>query len=105
MPDELMQKEIRGCLNQDGQLIQLPGKRKKRLIALCYVAEQIPENQTYTEKEFNALLNGLHTFGDPATLRRELFDYYLIDREKNGSGYRLSASRPSAAELIEKYGS
>lgn len=103
MLDELYIKEIRGYLNSSGQLTLLPSKRGKKLIALCYLADKIPENQTFTEKEFNALLNTLHTFGDPATLRRELFDFYLIERQKDGSRYWLAPDRPSAVALIEKY--
>ena len=104
MAQEWLQKELRGFLNADGQLCQLPGKRKKRICALCWLAERIPADGIYTEREFGALLNTLHTFGDPATLRRELFDFYLIDRESDGTRYRLSPNRPSAEELLKKYG-
>ena len=101
MLDEKYLGEIKGYLDKDGLLTQLPVKRRKKLIALCYLADRIPADQTYTEREFNRLLQTLHTFGDPATLRRELFDRYLIDRERDGSGYRLSPERPDAEALIE----
>ena len=31
-----------------------------------------------------------HTFGDPALLRRELFERGLVDRVKDGSAYWLN---------------
>lgn len=96
-------KEIAGFLDSEGRLVKFPSKRKKKLIALCYIADRIPEDRVYTEKEFNALLNGLHTFGDPASLRRELYDCFLIDRDPAGTAYKVSGKRPSAQELIEKY--
>ncbi len=49
------------------------------------------------------MLNGLHTFGDAATLRREMYDYFLIDRKQNGSLYAVKKDRLSAEALIEKY--
>ena len=103
MGNEAYLKEIRGYLDRDGRLTQLPVKRKKKLIALCWLADRIPADRTYTEREFNALLNTLHTFGDPATLRRELFDCWLIDREKDGTGYRVSPERPEPEALIERF--
>ena len=36
-----------------------------------------------------------HTFGDPATLRRALFDCRFLDRDPYGRSYRLAA-RPQA---------
>lgn len=103
MMDEAYLREIRGYLRPEGLLTQLPTKQKKKLIALCYLADRIPAEQTYSEREFNALLGTLHTFGDPATLRRELFDCYLIDRDPDGRNYRLSPDRPDVSKLMEKY--
>lgn len=95
--------EIRSCIDQEGKLTLLPSRRRKKLIALAYIAGRIPENGIYSEREFNQLLNTLHTFGDPATLRRELYDHYLVDRDPDGSSYRLSPTRPTAEELIDRY--
>ena len=95
--------EIRGYLDREGRLTQFPTKRRKKIIALCFLAERIPVGQTYSERDFNALLNTLHTFGDPATLRRELYDFCQINRNPDGSGYALNPDRPSAEALIERY--
>lgn len=96
-------KDISGFINAEGKLTSLPSKKKKKLLALTWLAEQIPADREYSEKEFSDLLRTLHTFGDPATLRRELYDYFLIDRDLNGQRYCLNPERPSAEVLIEKY--
>lgn len=70
---------------------------------LSYLADRIPPDKVYTEREFNELLNMLHTFGDAATLRRELFDYYLVNRSQDGKNYSLNRDRMSAEQLVERY--
>ena len=95
--------ELKACLDAEGRLLRLPVKRRKRLAALAWLAEQIPAEGRYTEREFNELLNRLHTFGDPATLRRELFDFFLIHRSPDGTDYRVNPERPSLEELVAKY--
>ena len=62
-------------------------------MALSYLADRIPEDTAYTEKEFNEFLNTLHTFGDPVTLRRELYDYFLINKENDGTANSTTRCR------------
>ena len=100
LEDRRMYEEIRGFIDADGRLTALPAKRRKKYLALSYLADRIPPEGRYTEREFNALLTALHTFSDPATLRREMYDCFLIDRDGNGENYRLSPDRPSAEKLI-----
>ncbi len=95
-------KEIKGYFDH-GKLNAYPTKRKKQIIALAWISEHIPADRTYSEKEFNALLSELHSFGDPALLRRELFDHYIIERSIEGKEYMLASNRPSLEELLLKY--
>ncbi len=95
-------KEIRGYFDH-GKLNAYPVKRKKQIIALAWISEHIPADRTYSEKEFNALLSELHSFGDPALLRRELFDHYIIERNIDGKEYTLASERPSLDKLLSKY--
>ena len=95
--------ELKGCLDSEGRLTHYPAKRKKKLLALAYLAEKIPAGVSYNEREFSALLNSLHTFGDPATLRRELYDFFFVDRTENGSSYTLTEEQLPIEQLLEKY--
>ncbi len=98
-----MYEELRGFIDAEGKLTALPAKRRKKYLALSYLADRIPPEGRYTEKEFSDLLRTLHTFSDPATLRREMFDCFLIDRDADGANYRLSPDHPNVEALMEKY--
>ena len=78
---------LRPFLDDRGRLTQMPSKRQKQLLAVRYLAERIPAESFYSESGFNDLLDSLHTFHDPATLRRELYDGGYVDRAADGSGY------------------
>lgn len=86
-------------LDAEGRLTAFPAKRKMKVYALIYLAEVFEANQIYTEQEVNDLLRTRHTFNDPATLRRELYDYRFLDRSRDGKAYRLAEKQPTAANL------
>lgn len=94
-------KEIEGYL-KNGRLTQMPAKLKKRMLALAWVAKHIPAGRRYSEKEFNDLLNLLHSFQDPAWLRRELYDRGFIDRDPAGREYWLNPKASFPADLPEE---
>lgn len=60
---------------------------KFQRLVLEYLATKFESGGIYTEKEVNILLNQNHLFGDPALLRRELFEGGLINRKRYGSAY------------------
>ena len=78
----------RRFLDPEGRLRIYPSKRKDRLLVLAWLARHFEHDVEYTEKEVNARLNELHTFGDWALLRRELFDERFLDRDPDGTRYR-----------------
>lgn len=80
-------KELQPFLDSEGRLIALPAKQGKKQLAIAYLAEKFESGRNYTEKEVNALLEQWHTFHDPATLRRELYDRFFLNREADGSAY------------------
>ena len=90
---------LRKFLDADGKLTAFPAKRKMKLYALLYLAQKIPADTDYTEREINDLLLDWHTFADPATLRRELYDYRFLDRSRDGKVYRLAEKQPTMEEL------
>lgn len=100
--EQIIQKELRPFMNSAMQLSTYPVKNRKKLIMLWYLCHKLDE-RTYTEREINALLNGWALFNDPATLRREMYNKFLLDREDDGSSYRAVADIPPLAEFIAKY--
>jgi len=90
---------LRNFLDADGKLTAFPAKRKMKLYVLLYLAQKIPADTDFTEREINDILLTWHTFSDPATLRRELYDYRFLDRSRDGKVYRLAEIQPTAADL------
>ena len=90
---------LRNFLDATGKLTAFPAKRKMKLYALLYLAQKIPADTDFTEREINDILLDWHTFADPATLRRELYDYRFLDRNRDGKVYRLVEKQPTPEDL------
>ena len=82
---------LKNFLDEENRLKAFPSKRKLQLCAVSYLAEKFEPGRIYTEGEVNDLLNQWHTFRDPETLRRELFQNHYLDRKRDGSAYWLEA--------------
>lgn len=98
-----VKNEISQFLDSDGRLTALPSKHKKKLVALWYLAEKVQLNVVYTERQINDLLNQWTTFGDPATLRREMYDRYLLNRTPDCREYCKECKFSSLEEFVAKY--
>ena len=98
-----MTEILKNFLDENGRLTAYPSKRKMKLHALIYLAQKFENGVIYTEKEINEILNCWHTFGDPATLRRELYTHRFLDRNKNGTEYFIEEHQPTFEELEAKY--
>lgn len=90
---------LRNFLDVNGKLTAFPAKRKMKIYCLFYLTQKFESNKDYTEQEINNVLLDWHTFADPATLRRELYDYGFLDRSRDGKIYRLSEKQPIPEEL------
>ena len=90
---------LRNFLDATGKLTAFPAKRKMKLYALLYLAQKIPADTDFTEREINDILLDWHTFADPATLRRELYEYHFLDRSRDGKVYGLAKKQPTTEEL------
>lgn len=90
---------LRNFLDANGKLTAFPAKRKMKVYCLFYLAGKFEAGREYTEREVNELLLSWHTFADPATLRRELYDYGVLDRSRDGKVYRLARKQPTPEEL------
>lgn len=95
--------ELRPFLNEQGQLISLPAKNQKKLLAIWYLAERIPARLTFTEAEINDAIDDQTTFRDHATLRRELYNHHLLDRTNDGKTYWKEETELTLPEFLAKY--
>lgn len=90
-------------LDREGRLISFPAKHKKKLIALWYLAGKIKAERQYTESEITALLDEWTLFHDPAMLRREPYNKWLLKRTIDCSSYRKADNIPALEEFIKYY--
>ena len=81
--------------DEAGRLVRLPNKLSVQQMAMWALWTQFAARRKYTEKEVNAILNAHHTFGDQATLRRELINMTLLGRKSDCSEYWKQAHRPT----------
>lgn len=96
-------RELQPFLNERGQLKNWPAKKKKKLMALWYLAGWIEAEKIYSEPEINALLDAWTAFHDPATLRRELFNHFLLNRTSDGRQYWRAEEIPRLEAFLAKY--
>lgn len=99
-----MTEILKSFLDSEGRLSAYPSKRKMKLYALLYLAGKFERGRVYTEKQVNELLGQWHTYGDPATLRREMFTHRIFTRDAYGREYCLEEVQPTIDELLERYG-
>ena len=76
-----------------GRLVRLPNKLSVQRMCMWWLWTHFEIRRHYTEKEVNQVLNAHHTFGDQATLRRELVNMKLLGRKPDCSDYWKEAVR------------
>jgi hypothetical protein len=81
--------------DDSGRLVRLPNKLSVQQMTMWALWTHFAANRKYTEKEVNAITNAFHTFGDQATLRRELVNMKLLGRKSDCSAYWKEAHRPN----------
>lgn len=70
-----------------GRLTRWPHKFAVQRVALWALWQRFDARRTYSEREVNTLLNTWATYGDHATLRRELVNMKLLARKPDCSEY------------------
>jgi hypothetical protein len=73
----------------DGKIRVLPLKQNQIVVILEEVAQRFELEKQYTEREVNAVLEGISE--DYASLRRYLVDYGYLSRTRDGSVYQKTA--------------
>ncbi|GAB3724012.1 DUF2087 domain-containing protein [Nocardiopsis nanhaiensis] len=77
------------ALFHDGRLTSMPAKRELRLAVFERIADRLfAPGLEYTEKQVNIAIRTC--FDDPSAMRRYLVEEGFLEREDNGSLYRLT---------------
>jgi hypothetical protein len=77
-----------------GRLEHWPPKFSVQRLVMWVLWTRFDARRLYTEAEVNRILKGWHTYGDHATLRRELINHRLMTRKSDCSEYRKLALEP-----------
>jgi hypothetical protein len=93
-PDEDRVLKTARHFDHAGRLVRWPGKRGQQELCLWFLWSKLPAGLDFTERQISELLNGLHLFGDAALLRRDLFDFGLVQRTRDGREYRRIERKP-----------
>jgi biotin operon repressor len=83
--DAYDRKVINTYFDADRRLKAFPTQQKKLEVVLRYVASAFEPGQRYTEKQVNAILEGFNP--DTVSLRRDLVDFGLLQRQTGGREY------------------
>ena len=89
-PQELSERAAKAlkCFDFSGRLARWPLKLSQQRLAMWVLWTRFDGRRAYTEAEVNGVLRAWHTYGDHATLRRELIDHQLMTRKDDCSEYR-----------------
>ena len=92
--------------NAEGRLATWPARTSLQTLALWALWDRIEPGRSFTEVGFNQELNRLSLIGDPALLRRSMFNLGLVSRTDDCRDYRRveRPPPPEALALIRKLG-
>lgn len=101
----LVERALR-CFDGQGRLEAWSSRRPVQVLCLWALWAALPAETDLHERAVNAHLATLHSFGDPALLRRELSGLGLVERDPQGTRYRRIERRPppEARDLIRRIG-
>lgn len=102
VPDMTRVAQARRYFDATGRMVSWPAKTGLQHLCLWVLWSRLPRGQSFTEREISALLTQWHDFGDPAILRRTLWELRLVSRTADARDYRRveQAPPPEARALI-----
>lgn len=95
-PDRKRVDQILRYFDDKGRLTRWPAKTNAQHLALWALWSRLPKAQAMTERQISTVLNEWHLFGDPAILRRTLWEMKLVSRSLDGHDYRRVEVAPPA---------
>ena len=94
---------IKNFLDSEGKLKDYPAKRKMQVACLFYLIDKFDKEKQYKEIEVNFLLKKWNTFGDHATLRRDLVDGKFLLRTDDCRTYWVNPETPKPSDFGFEY--
>ncbi|MCF4098840.1 DUF2087 domain-containing protein [Maritalea mediterranea] len=87
-----------------GEMHRWPSRRRVQENCIWLFWAALPKGEHLHEREVNALLDQVHSFGDAALLRRMMVGLGLLTRNRDGSDYLRVEQKPpaEAVELIRR---
>lgn len=94
------------AFDAQGRMARWPARTTVQRLCLWVLWAQIPSRRLLDEPAVNAVIDGWHTFGDRAILRRSLIEHGLARRSPDGREYRRTeiAPPPEVQALIRLIG-
>lgn len=89
MEVELYREKTKRYYDAENKLKQYPSKKPMRILALIEIALKFDMGNKYTEREVNEIIKEAIAFSDVELIRRELFQYKMLGRLRDGSQYWL----------------
>lgn len=87
---DLARRRVLEAFFERGRLLRLPAQRKKRLVVLAALAADFEPDRDYAEAEVNAIVTA--RYADYCTVRRELVDERLLERDGLPPRYRRTGT-------------
>lgn len=87
-PSENVKQQITTFLDTIWRVKTRPTNSTKQMLVISYLAQKIPGDREFTETQVNDLLTMRHTFWNSALLTNELYTYWHVSRNSNGTWYK-----------------
>ena len=89
------------CFDARGTMLRWPTRAGCQALCLWALWARLPKGRSFDEREISQRLTQLHTFGDPAMLRRELIGAGLFTRALDCRDYqRVDRPPPPEAAML-----
>lgn len=96
-------RELAPFVDGSGRFTTMPSRLKKQKMMLWELAQAFDRDREYSEKEVNALINGMTVFRDHATLRRDMVDSGLMERDRACRVYKAREIAEDAEAFAERF--
>ena len=89
-------EKVARYFDAEGRMASWPARQAHQELCYWVMWSRLPAGAVFTEREISARLNGWHTFGDAALLRRGMYELRLVSRTQDGREYRRIEQKPPA---------